>query len=87
MNVEAKFNEAEQNWQEESTTYWFTLTGTDYGTEYEFDADVYGVVESGNESTIVNADNYPLTDGDAVTIAVRNNVIVTDEIRKQASRL
>jgi hypothetical protein len=85
-NATAKFIEADQNWQEESTTYWFELNGTDYGTGYEFNGETYGVVESGSdEPVIVNSDNYPLVDGDVETIAVRNTVAVTDEIRKEAA--
>jgi len=81
-SVETEFLEAEQNWQEESTTYWFELSGRDYGTEYEFNSDVYGVIESGSDdAVIVNADNCPLTEGDAETVAVRNSVAVTDNIR------
>lgn len=84
----AKFVEADQNWQDKSTTYWFELSGTDYGTEYEFDGETYGVVESESEEpVIVNSDNYQLTEGDVETVAVRNTVIVTDEIRKEASDL
>ena len=88
MSVESKFIEADQNWHEETTTYWFELSGKDYGTGYEFDSDVYGVVERGNdEQAIVDADNNPLTQGDYETIAVSNSVTVTDEIRKEAACL
>jgi hypothetical protein len=49
---------------------WFELNGTDYGTGIEFDHDVYGL----NGDTILNADGYPLTEGDWRTIAVRNTI-------------
>ena len=88
MSVESKFIEADQNWHEETTTYWFELSGKDCGTGYEFDSDVYGVVECGNdELAIVDADNNPLTQGDYEAIAVSNSVTVTDEIRKEAACL
>lgn len=82
-NATAKFIETDQNWQEESTTYWFELSGTDYGTGYEFNGETYGVVESGSdEPVIVDSDNCPLTDGDVETSAVRNTIVVTDEVQK-----
>jgi|GEM_PF-2004753 len=86
MNVETLYLNADQNWQDEQTTYWFSLDGTDYGTGYKFDSEVYGIVESGVEnSVIVDEDGNPLTEGDHRTIAVRNNVAVTDDIRADAA--
>ncbi|MCP4366349.1 MAG: hypothetical protein GY800_13780 [Planctomycetes bacterium] len=79
--MKVQFLEKDQNWQEESTTYWFKLTGTDYGTEMDFSGDVYGVVESGGETTIVNSDNYPLIEGDIETIAIQNVVVITEKMR------
>lgn len=81
--AKATFISADQDWQNESTTYWFSLTGTDYGTSVEFSGETYGIVESGPESTVVNGDGYPLPEGDHLTIAVRNTATVTDEIRAQ----
>jgi len=86
--MKVKFKSDDNNWQEESTTYWFELTGKDYGTQKVFDFDVYGVVESGNNETkILNEDGYPMSEGDIETIAVRNSIFITDEIRKEASGL
>ena len=80
MNIE--FIESDQNWTEEKTTYWFKLTGTDYGTDIEFNGETFGVVESGCDTpVIVAADGSPLTNGDHAEIAVRRNAVVTDEMR------
>ncbi|MDT8364834.1 MAG: hypothetical protein RQ714_09415 [Nitrosomonas sp.] len=50
---------------------WVELSGTDYGTNREFDADVYGVT---TDDKILDCDGYPLTEGDRTTIAVRNSL-------------
>ena len=79
----------DQNWQEESTTYWFRLNGKDYGTKVEL-SNVYGIVESGpcsemNGSVyqVVDNEGTPLTDGDTETIAVINHAQVTDAMRSE----
>ena len=82
----AKFIEADQIWQEEKTIYWFLLEGKDGGTGYRFNYSTYGLVESGtDDAVIVDADGYPMTEGDTETVAVRNTIRMTDEIRKQAA--
>ena len=50
---------------------WFELNGADYGTHREFNSDVYGITDDGS---ILNADGYPLTEGDFETISVRNTL-------------
>ena len=50
---------------------WVELTGTDYGTQHEFNADVYGVT---TDNAILDCDGAPLTEGDGETIAVRNSL-------------
>lgn len=79
MNI--KFTGKDQNWQNETTTYWFELTGYHYGTDREFDGDVFGVVESWDESKIVDVDGCPLTVGDGLWVAVSQLCIVTEEHR------
>ena len=87
-NATATYTSADQDWNASTTTYWFELTGTDYGTEHAFDGDVYGVVESGSDiPVIVDCDGCPLTDGDTQTLAVRNTISVIDAIRKEANGL
>ena len=50
---------------------WFELNGIDYGTGYEFDNDTYAISVNGQ---ILDADGFPLTEGDHETIAVRNQL-------------
>lgn len=78
----AIFMSKDQDWAREATTYWFSLTGEDYGTNKTFDGEVFGVVECGTEEpAFVDYDGMPMTPGDAITIAVRKACIVTDEMR------
>lgn len=83
MKMKVEFKSKDQNWQQESTTYWFELTGSDEGTGREFDGDVFGVVESGKDSKIVDCDGCPLTAGDAQEIAVKRHAAVTAEMRAE----
>jgi len=50
---------------------WYELSGTDFGTNYEFEGAIYGVTEN---DQILNVDGFPLTEGDFETIAVRNSI-------------
>jgi len=77
----ATFIEKDQNWQNETTIYWFELSGEDQGTEIEFDGETFGIAESGPDSCVVDSEGFPLTEGDHQTIAVRNTIEVTDEMR------
>jgi len=77
----ATYMSKDNNWANESTTYWFELNGEDDGTSYQFASDVYGVAESGGESSFLDCDGAPLTEGDHEWIAVNNVVAVTDEMR------
>jgi len=80
--MKTQFIEKDQNWDAGSTTYWFNLTGTDYGTEIEFDNETYGIIESGcDDPVVVDSENRPMTAGDRRTIAVINSIRVTDEMR------
>ena len=85
MTVNTKFITADQIWTDETTIYWFNLDGTDFGTEYVFDNDRYGIAETGDVSTVLDEDGSPLTDGDIETIAVRNSIKITDTLRMETS--
>ena len=80
--AQATYISKDQNWQDETTTYWFELTGTDYGTGYEFNGEKYGVVED-DSMDYVDEDGTPINWSDNRGVAVRNTVYVTDEIRAQ----
>lgn len=47
------------------------LTGTDYGTGIEFNKDVFGIT---TDDQIIDCDGISCTEGDNVTIAVRNSI-------------
>lgn len=51
------------------TVTWYAISGTDYGTNVEFDNETWGVWSDGD---VVDADNYPTNPGDYIDIAVRN---------------
>jgi len=77
-----EFIECDQNWSKETTTYWFKLTGIDYGTGVEFDGTIYGAVESGCDDVfIIDTDGCQMTSGDNITTAVMNNIEITDKMR------
>jgi hypothetical protein len=50
---------------------WVELSGTDYGTGYEFDRDTYAIT---GDDVILDCDGTPLADGDNQAIAVRNAI-------------
>lgn len=82
-SVKTQYDSKDQDWMDGLTVYWFTLTGTEYGTGWEFENDQFGVVESGDDTTIVDCDGAPLTEGDHQAIAVRNSVSVTNAMRAE----
>lgn len=71
--MKTTFISADQNWQDESTTYWFDMDG-----------ELYGVVEGGNAG-IVDSDGMPIDYNDALRSRVERNCIVTDEIRAESA--
>ena len=86
----ATFTTADQNWQEEKTTYWFELEGEAYGTGVTFGEDphgtVFAVVESnGHVECYLDEDGYPLTEGDRITLAVAKTIQLDDDIRSKAA--
>ena len=87
----ATYNGKQVYSQDRSTTYWFTLNGEAYGTR-EFESEEYGISEQWAddedvdeddlENCIVDCDGAPLTEGDFLTIAIRNTIEITDEMRQ-----
>lgn len=56
----------------ENGVKWVEVSGTDYGTSFEFDvAEVFGITE---DNKILDCDGCPLTEGDHLEIAVRNAI-------------
>ena len=60
----------DQNWADESTTYWFDIDG-----------ETWGVVESCGESSIVDCDGYPGNESTEIERALTG--AVTDEMRME----
>lgn len=83
----ATFIEVDQNWQDETTIYWFRLDGEDHGTKVQFEDETFGIAESGGDSRVLDEDGAPLAEGDSQAIAVRNTVSITDEFRREVSGL
>ena len=77
--MKIKYLTKDQNWQDETTIYWFRLDG--FGTGAVFENDTYGVAETGSDTYIVDADGTPIPYGDYDEIAVRKYCIVTNEMR------
>ena len=55
----ATFTGKNQNSQNGTTTYWFVLDGTDYGTDREFDNETFGIVDAGGVLSTVESDGAP----------------------------
>jgi hypothetical protein len=82
----AAFNSKDQDWNNESTTYWFEISGTDYGTGVDFEeyaGELFGICESGPEMKVLDNDGAPLTGSDALAIAVTSCAMVTDGMRAE----
>lgn len=73
MTNEAEVFAVDQNWQEETTIYWF-----------RYDGEVYGVAESGPTTEYLDADGCPLPE-DGRLPEVMRHCVVTDAIRRQWS--
>ena len=81
-NLQAEHVSTDQNWADETTIYWFRVTGTHDGTGCEIDG-VYGVSQCNDDrAVIVDADGCPLTRGDSREVAVRSVCLVTEEVER-----
>ena len=82
--VTVEYNGKDQNWQDETTIYWFTLNGKDYGTEIRFSDSVYGLADNNGDTTLLDCDGCPMVEGNgeyiAVYKAIHNNI--TDIIER-----
>lgn len=83
MKVEFKIKD--KNNHEGTTTYWFELTGEDFGTGCKFESDIFGVCEGDDEGDdegrILDCDGCPMTRGDREEIAAARHCVVTAEMR------
>jgi hypothetical protein len=77
----AQFTSKDQVWAEEATIYWFTVNGNDYKSGIDFDGDVFGVRESGPDSSVVDCDGAPLDYNENTLRAIERLCVVSDEMR------
>lgn len=68
----ATYVSKDQNWGNDSTTYWFDVDGTQYG-----------VVEAGPESYPVDHNSHPIDDNEALARQIVSACIVTDGMRSE----
>lgn len=69
--MEIKFIEKEQDWLNEATRYWFDVDGEEYG-----------VVDSAEETSIVDKNGDDVYNRSLETI-LKRNLIVTDAMRAE----
>jgi hypothetical protein len=62
----------------ENGVRWIEVSGFDYGTGLRFHSDTFGITLEGK---ILDCDGCPLTEGDTLTVAVRN--VITDNMCEQ----
>jgi len=56
----------------DSNIEWFEISGTDYGTDFDFDdVEIFGITK---DNRILDCDGCPLTHGDRLEQAVRNSL-------------
>ena len=68
------FVEKDQNWQDETTIYWFDVDG-----------ESFGVAESGPDATVLDCDGCPVNTQDAKNARLEAlKDYVTDELRSEA---
>lgn len=79
--AQATFTSKDQHWQDEATVYWFELTGDDHNSGKSFDADVFGIRESGPDATVVDSDGAPVDYNESLRRCVQRLCVVTDEMR------
>lgn len=65
---------------------WYKISGTDYGTGYEFDGEGE-VIAVTSDNEILDADGCPYTEGDIHTIAIRNAIEEFEKIAAKKSEI
>lgn len=69
----------DQNWQAGTTTYWFDIDGTDYGTEKTFDNEIFSISDCNGNLTVIDVEGYPVQNEYVADIVLRECKI-TDEM-------
>ena len=77
--VTVEYNGKDQNWQDETTIYWVTLNGEDYGTGITFNDSKYGLADNNGNISALDCDGCPIVEdsGECIAVyrAVHNNII------------
>jgi len=76
--ITANFSSKDHNSMDGATTYWFTLSGTDYGSNKTFNNEMFGIVDDGTTKSVVDCDGAPINNEFTVQIVLRECKI-TDE--------
>lgn len=77
--VIVEYNGRDQNWQDETTIYWFILNGKDYGTGVTFDNSIYGLADNNGDITLLDSEGYPIVKDSGEYIAVQNTGVSIPE--------
>ena len=78
--IKAKFSSTAHNHLDGETTYWFTIDGTDYGTDKTFNNEMFGIADNGTTKTVLDHDAYPVENEYIKNIVLRDCKI-TDEMK------
>lgn len=68
-----KYKTKDQNWADQTTTYWF---------ENE-DGEMFGIVEGGHDSDVIDCDGMPIDYNEQLKNTVKEQCIVTEEMRAE----
>lgn len=69
----------DQNFNNETTIYWFEIDGTDYGSEKTFDNETFGVADCNGHLAVVDNDGCPVLN-DYIEMVVLRECKITDEM-------
>ncbi|HRP76903.1 MAG TPA: hypothetical protein PKZ27_14975 [Rhodocyclaceae bacterium] len=85
MSINVQFIEADQNWQDGTTTYWFKLDGEDRGRAFE--GETFGIVEGERNPGPVDSDGTPVDYNDHLRAIIVDVCRVDDDLRMKVSGL
>ena len=68
--VTVEYNGKDQNGQDETTIYWFTLNGKDYKTGITFDDSKYALADNNGNLAILDCDGCPMDECNWEIVAV-----------------
>jgi len=75
-NATAEFTGKDQNWQDETTIYWFSVESMDYRIE----SGGYGIADNSGTLTPVNSDGSPIDYNEHEAVAVLSLCQINDDM-------